>query len=197
MVAERADPRFDILIFDPNGLGPAPMGVATFGNPGGVAHISNAAVRSDLPHIIMLPAEISFYRAELALQGVINEDPQAAYEEGLRQIISFWGGDIPGARIAAPPALIDAYIGSRPALSSLSSDEALQTVHEELYLESFLRPILAWNTVRRTGVPELEEVPGTSISTILKRFNYPPDEVGSNINTPPNLPTDTPQWFEN
>ena len=70
-------------------------------------------------------------------------------------------------------------------------------IHEELYLESFIRPIIAWNTVRRTGVPTLDPYPGASISTYLRRFNYPPNEVASNLNTPPNLPTDTPHWFEN
>jgi hypothetical protein len=57
--------------------------------------------------------------------------------------------------------------------------------------------VVAWNTVRRTKTPSLDAVPGAIISTILKRYNYPPNEVASNSNTPVNLPTDTPMWFEN
>ena len=73
----------------------------------------------------------------------------------------------------------------------------MQSIHEQLYIESFIRPVVAWNTIRRTKVPALPLPPGSNISTILKRFNYAPNEVAANPNTPANLPTDTPMWFEN
>ncbi|MCB0566551.1 MAG: hypothetical protein KDD01_19455, partial [Phaeodactylibacter sp.] len=82
------------------------------------------------------------------------------------------------------------YVSSLPPVT-------LQMVHEQLYLESFIRPVVAWNTVRRTKVPTLSPPSNATITTILKRFNYPPDEVASNPNTPVNVNTDVPQWFEN
>ena len=190
LLKDKEDPRFDVLIYDPNDAGGSDVGEAVFNAPGSKAHVSNNVIRNDLPHIMMLPSEISFYRAELALLGVTNEDAQAQFEAGLRSILEFWGGDIPGATATISGDDIDNFIANYGTAT-------LQDVHEQLYLESFMRPIIAWNTVRRTKVPEMNAVPGTSISTILKRFNYPPDEVASNINTPANLPTDTPQWFEN
>ncbi|MEL6853420.1 MAG: hypothetical protein AAFP92_33225, partial [Bacteroidota bacterium] len=96
----------------------------------------------------------------------------------------------PGATATIPDADITAFVDSFPTAT-------LQDVHEQLYLESFLRPVVAWNHVRRTKVPDMEAVPGSSISTILKRFNYAPNEVAANPNAPANLPTDAPMWFEN
>ncbi len=184
------DPRFDVMIYDPSDLGPADMGLATFGAPGSTAHVSNAVVRNDMSHNMFLPSEISFYRAELALLGVSTDDAQAEFEKGLRQICEFWGGAVPGATATIATADIDNFISNIGAVD-------LQKVHEQLYLESFFRPVVAWNTVRRTKVPDMLPVPGSGITTILKRFNYPPNEVSSNPNTPANLPTDTPMWFEN
>ncbi len=197
LLFESGDPRGTVMIVDPNKDGSPGNGIFLPFGAGAGAVISNNVIRNDLPQILMLPAEISFYRAELALKGVTSEDPQAMYEQGLNQIISFWGGDIPGAQLGISSSAIDEYIGGLPSLSSLGTEGALTAVYEQLYLESFIRPILAWNTVRRTKIPVLSGPPGTTIPTILKRFNYPPDEVASNPNTPANLPTDAPMWFEN
>ncbi len=184
------DPRFGVMIFDPNGNGGSDIAEAVFGAPGSKAHVSNNVVRNDMPHNMFLPSEISLYRAELALLGVSSDDAQAEFEKGLRQNCEYWGGDIPGATATIATADIDNFISNIGTVD-------LQKVHEQLYLESFFRPVIAWNTVRRTKVPDMLAVPGTAISTILKRFNYAPDEVSSNPNTPTNLPTDTPMWFEN
>lgn len=184
------DPRFNVLIFDPNGNGGSDIGEAIFGAPGSKAHVSNNVVRNDMPHNMFLPSEVSLYRAELALLGVSSDDAQVEFEKGLRQNCEYWGGAIPGATATIDAADIDNFIANIGTAD-------LQKVHEQLYLESFFRPIIAWNTVRRTKVPTMLPVPGTGITTILKRFNYAPDEVSSNPNTPANLPTDTPMWFEN
>jgi len=184
------DPRFGVMIFDPNGNGGSDIAEAVFGAPGSKAHVSNNVVRNDMPHNMFLPSEVSLYRAELALLGVSSDDAQVEFEKGLRQNCEYWGGDIPGATATIDAADIDNFISNIGTVD-------LQKVHEQLYLESFFRPIVAWNTVRRTKVPTMLPVPGTSLTTILKRFNYAPDEVSSNPNTPANLPTDTPMWFEN
>jgi hypothetical protein len=181
------DPRFDLFILDPDTLGSPGNGVFP---SDASAVLRNNVIRGDLPHIMYLPSEISFYRAELALLGATGEDAQALFNQGLTQILQFWGRDIPGAQITLDDATIEAYVNSLPAVT-------LEMVHEQLYLESFIRPVIAWNTVRRTGVPAMDPPSNASITTILKRFNYPPDEVASNPNTPANLDTDVKQWFEN
>ncbi|MCB0551236.1 MAG: SusD/RagB family nutrient-binding outer membrane lipoprotein [Phaeodactylibacter sp.] len=181
------DPRFDLFILDQGDGGSPGNGIFPTDNS---AVLRDNVIRDNLPHIMFLPSEISFYRAELALLGVTNEDAQEWFDRGLTQILEFWGQDIPGAQITLDDATISDYVSSLPAVN-------LQMVHEQLYLESFIRPIAAWNTVRRTKVPAMGPPSNAVITTILKRFNYPPNEVSSNPNTPVNVNTDVPQWFEN
>lgn len=154
-------------------------------------------VRPDYPDIWFLPGEIAFYRAELALKGVTGDDAQSFYEQGITQTMEFWGGGIPGAQITLSSTEISDFIASLPTLASLGNADALAAVHNQQYLETFLRPIVAWNHIRRTDVPEVPAAPGSAITTYLKRFTYPPDEIGSNPNTPSNPNTDDPMWFEN
>jgi hypothetical protein len=181
------DPRFDLMIVDPAGNGPTEYG--TFAGPADAVY-SNNVIREDLPHMILMPAEIDLYRAELAMRAGDAAGADAAYRAGVAKNLRWWGQDVPGVGITLDNATIDAYVASLPA-------PTMQDIHEQLYLESMFRPIIAWNTVRRTNVPALDAAPGAIIGTILKRYNYPPDEVASNPNTPGNAPTDTPMWFEN
>jgi hypothetical protein len=140
--------------------------------------------------MLFMPAEINLYRAELAMAAGNMAEADAQYRAGVAKNIAWWGGDIPGAQLTIDDATASAFVDGLAA-------PTMQDIHEQLYIESFIRPMVAWNTVRRTKVPTLDPVPGTNISTYLKRFNYPPDEVASNPKTPANPPTDTPMWFEN
>jgi len=182
------DPRFDMLIANPDLADPINIGQFAF-SAGGPT-IADNVIRNDLPHMLMMPAEINLYRAELAMEDGNMPEADAQYRAGVALNVAWWGGDIPGAQSTIAGADANAFVDGLAA-------PTLQDIHEQLYIESFIRPVVAWNTVRRTNVPELELVPGSSITTILKRFNYPPDEVASNPNTPTNAPTDTKMWFEN
>lgn len=161
------------------------------------ARYRDAFLRADLPDIWFLPSEISFYKAELALKGVINGNADAFYRQGLNEILTFWGQSIPGAQITLSNTEITNFIATKPNLSTLSSAEALIEVGEQQYLEAFWRPVEAWNTVRRNKVPNVGAAPGATITSMLKRFNYPPAEISANPNTPVNKVTDAKMWFEN
>ena len=182
----QGDPRFDLMIVDPAGTGPTDYG--TFAGPSD-AVFANNVIREDLPHMIFMPAEIDLYKAELAMRAGDTGGADANYRAGVANNLRWWGQAVPGVVNTLDDATIDDYVAGLAA-------PTMQDIHEELYIESMFRPIIAWNSVRRTNVPELGPAPGSNISTILKRFNYPPDEVASNPNTPTNLPTDTPMWFE-
>jgi len=182
------DPRFDMLINDDAGLGPCGIGLFPFGNP--CATIKDNVVRNDLPHMLFMPAEINLYKAELAMASGDASTADAEYRAGIAKNMAWWGGDIPGAQLSIDATVASDFIAALPA-------PTMTDIHTQLYIESFLRPVVAWNSVRRTDTPTLDPVPGTNISTYLKRFNYPPDEVASNPKTPANAPTDTPMWFEN
>ncbi len=182
------DPRFDMIIANPDGAEPVDIGMFAFAAGGPV--ITDNVIRNDLPHMLMMPAEVSLYKAEIAMSKGNMSEADAQYRAGIAQNIAWWGGDIPGAQLTIDAAVVSEYVDGLAA-------PTLQNIQEQLFIESFIRPVIAWNTVRRTNVPTLEPVPGSSISTYLRRFNYPPDEVASNPNTPVNAPTDTRMWFEN
>jgi len=180
------DPRFGMIISDTDAE-PCIMGQFAFNL--GCPAISDNVIRNSLPHMLMMPAEVSLYRAELAMDAGDMATASTEYKNGVSLNVAWWGGDIPGAQLSIPGADASAFVDGLAA-------PTLESIHEQLYIESFIRPVVAWNSVRRTGTPALAAVPGSNITTILKRFNYPPDEIGANPNTPQNLPTDAPMWFE-
>lgn len=187
LIANGADPRGGLFLFDPNGEKPV-NGSFAFGTTWAV--LSDNVIRNDLPQMWFLPSEVSFYRAELALKGATADDAQSMFNQGLTQILEWWGQDIPGAQKTLSDSDISNFVNSRPPV-------VLNDVYNQEYLETFMRPVIAWNHVRRTKVPALSPPSNTSISTILKRFNYPPAEIAANPNTPANPDTDVPMWFEN
>ena len=184
----QGDPRAAVLINNPEGLDPCPIGTFAFSSP--CPTVRDNVIRADLPHMLFMPAEINLYKAELAMAAGNAGEAQTQYRSGVAKNIAWWGGDIPGALLGIDAGVASDFVASLPA-------PTMQDIHKQLYIESFIRPVVAWNTVRRTKVPTLDPVPGSSITTYLKRFNYPPDEVASNPNTPANALTDKPMWFEN
>ena len=188
LIALGADPRDDLFLYDPNGLSPTNGSFADADE----AVISDNVIRNNLPQMWFLPAEISFYRSELALKGAgPGDNAKTMFDLGVTQALEWWGQDIPGAVKTLTDAEISGFVGGLPASPTLTD------VHEQQYLETFMRPVVAWNHVRRTKIPVLDPPSASSITTILKRFNYPPDEVASNPKTPANPNTDKPMWFEN
>ncbi|MDH5607921.1 MAG: SusD/RagB family nutrient-binding outer membrane lipoprotein [Cyclobacteriaceae bacterium] len=188
LLVAKNDPRYGLFIYDPNNGGSPGNGI--FPTPT-TAAIRNNVIRRDLSDLWFLAAEVSFYKAELALKGVAAAgDANTNYQTGVRQILEFWGQDIPGAQITLDNPTIDAYIAGLTA-------PTLNEVYEQEYLAAFMCPVLAWNHVRRNKIPALSPPSNTSITTILKRFTYPPAEISANPNTPTNLATDVPMWFEN
>lgn len=180
------DPRFDVLIA---GSGD-PLNIGQFAFSLGGPTISDNVIRDNLPHMLFMPAEINLYRAELAMASGDMTTADAQYRNGIANNIAWWGGDIPGNVLGIDAAAAATFVDGLSA-------PTMEDIHNQLYIESFIRPMVAWNTVRRTNTPVLEPVPGSNISTILKRFNYAPDEVAANPNTPANELTDKPMWFEN
>lgn len=181
------DPRFDLWIAR-NNL-PAP-GNGIFPDPE-TSVLSNNVIRATLPDVLMTPAEIDLYKAQLALEGVSAAgDADSNYRNGVRNSLRWWGQDIPGIIETITDAEISAYVNSLGV-------PTITDVYNEQYLAAFLMPLQSWNHVRRNKVPALTPPPSTNITTILKRFTYPPDEIGTNPNIPANKMTDVPMWFEN
>lgn len=181
------DPRWDLWVAR-NDL-PAP-GNDLFPDPE-TSVLSNNIIRATLPDMLMMPAEIDLYKAQLALEGVAAAgDAQTNYKNGITNAIKWWGQDIPGVLATVPTSTIDAYVNSLSA-------PTMNDVYNQQYLAAFLQPVMAWNVWRINKVPVLSAPPNSTIGTVLRRFVYPPDEIAANPNTPADKPTGTPMWFEN
>lgn len=178
ILVNNADPRLDIFVTDINGGGDydtPPYGSFSFGAFGAV--ISGNNIRYDYPSVWYTPAETHFYQAELALDGTVAGDADALTQDGVTLALEYWGGAIDNAT-----ATIDA--GDIAAYAATFTGVTMNQLYEQMYLETFMRPVVAWNHVRRTRTPTLEAVPGAVIGDFLQRFSYAPDEIGSNPNTP-------------
>jgi len=195
------DPRVNVLFADLSGTGTYPVAEYDQFPVNDETVWSDDFIRDDLPDVYYLPGETAFYRAELALKGVINGGSlvaaQGYFEDGITKTLQYYGGAIDGFRGTPLTSTEISTFATSIDLSTLTNVQALEQVHLQQWVETLFRPVVAWNTVRRTKVPVLAPGPNSSITTILKRFDYPPDEIGANPNTPVNPPTDTPQWFEN
>lgn len=187
LLRESGDPRYDLWIARNDK--PAPEFFVQPNNSTSV--LSNNIIRGNLPDVLMLPSEIDFYKAQLALEGFSSAGSvELNYKNGIRNAIAWWGKDIPGVIETVSDADITSYINSL-------APPTINDIYNQQYLSSFMMPVLAWNQIRINKVPVLMLPPSSNITTILKRFDYPPDEAGSNPNTPVNKNTDEPMWFEN
>lgn len=190
LLVNNNDPRVGIFLTDINGgddYDAPPLGTFSFGAFGAV--VSSNIIRFDLPAVWYTPAETAFYRAELALAGEVTGDADALTQEGVTLALQYYGGTIDGATATIAQADIDAFAATFVGVTQ-------QQLHEQQYLETFMRPVVAWNHVRRTRVPELDPVPGAVIDDFLQRFSYPPDEIGANTNAPAQeLNNGVKHWF--
>ena len=181
------DPRFDLWVAR-NDL-PAPGN--DIGPDPDTSLISNNVLRGSLPDMVLMPSEIYFYRAQLALEGfAVAGSADENYRTGVTSALEWWGQDIPEVDEVISNDDISTYVDGL-------SVPTLEDVYNEQYLAAFFQPVMAWNHVRRNQVPVLDPPPDSEISTILKRFTYPPDEIGSNPNVSANKLTNVPMWFEN
>ncbi len=181
------DPRWDLWVARNDQ--PAP-GNDLFPDPT-TSVLSNNIIRGSLPDMLMMPAEIDLYKAQLALEGFASAgNAETNYRNGVRNAITWWGQDIPGILATVSTGDIDAYVNGLGAPTA-------NDIYNQQYLAAFLQPVLAWNLYRINKVPDLQAPPNSGIGAILRRFTYPPDEVAANPNAPTNKPTETPMWFEN
>lgn len=161
------------------------------------ARYSNNLIRGNLPDIWLLPAEITFYRAELVAKGALAGDANALYRQAVTETLQFWGQSIPGAQQTLSSDQITTFVTTLPNINALTQAQQLQAIGEQQFLATFWCPIVSWNHVRRTKVPAIEAAPGSTITTMLKRLLHSPVERAANLNTPVDVLTDVPMWFEN
>lgn len=162
----------------------------------GISPVSLNIIRPEMPDRYTTASENNFLLAEAALLGYISGGAAAAdtyFKAGVQASLDFYDGK-PGAIDAADKT---AYMGTLPDLTGLSEAEAYDAINDQHYISLFSRGLEAWTQWRRTKSVDLQQPVEAVISGLIRRYSYPPDELGSNPNTPSQKPLDAPMWFEN
>lgn len=160
------------------------------GNTADHALLTPLLIRADFPDILYSYSEQKLLEAEayargLAVGGLTAAD--AAYREGITANMTYFGLD---------ETTINDYLATLPDLSSLSAEQARVAIAKQQWVDLLMRPMEAWTNWRRTDVPELEVPNGALTAGLIRRLQYPPDEVSANTNTPEQQPLDANLWFD-
>lgn len=137
------------------------------------------------PGILMMPSEVAFIKAEAYQKGYATGDAKAAFEKGVKDAIEFCFNLNAKATFSEPtPAPSDAEVASYVTKLWNDASNKLDVIQTQKWLSfGFFQPIMAWNHVRRTGVPSLY-FPTDETSSICKevpnRLRYPTSERNNN-----------------
>lgn len=108
-------------------------------------NIGSFFTQDETPHYLITYAEVCFMKAEAAAKGYIAGNAQAYYEEGIRASFEQFG--------ITDPSVLDAYLNGAAAFSA---SNALELIYTQRWIALFPNGNEAWNLVRRTGYPQLQ-----------------------------------------
>ncbi len=149
---------------------------------------------SDYP--LLTAAEVAFLRAECALNGWLEGDPQSFYESGIRLSFSQWGAAGAEAYIAdssSVPAAYEDLMNNEdyPAPSNItiawaSDGRELQRIITQKYIAMYPLGHETWCDYRRTGFPEFMPICSGKVSPVYanmpvaNRLKFSVDESKQN-----------------
>lgn len=149
------------------------------------------------PVEFMTYEEVLFIQAEATLRsGGSIGTAQTAYQAGIRENMrKFTAMNIAKFSLDSTWSItedqIDDYIAAHGTLPG-TTNAAIDQVASEAFIALYLNPE-AWTLWRRTGVPDLDAVSG---STVPRRLLYPQSEISNNgANTPASITVFTPKIF--
>jgi len=202
VMTKRNDPRLDAY-FTPFPGGGSPDEVA--GAPPGVVSLpvtpwvlstssggDQSLVRPDAPDVLFSSQETHFLVAEALAKGYATGGLSEA-DNSLRQGIS---QAMSGYNLSQDT--ISQYLEEEiNNLTSLSQQEAVDIIAEQLWIDCIVRPLEGFVHWRRNEVPTLNVPEGALTSDLMRRLPYPPDEISANSNSPEVLPqVDVKMWFD-
>ncbi len=116
------------------------------------------------PGIIMDYAEVQFLLAEAYERGILSGDASAAYNEGVKASMNYWG--------FTDDAMISAYLEANP-YNAANWKESIGT---QKWLAFYMNGTQAWAEWRRLDYPVLVVPAAATNTTIPVRLPYPIDE---------------------
>ncbi len=137
-----------------------------------------------IPELILTAAEVGFIKAEVYLRGLgvdaNTSQAEAEYTTAIVSSIKFWQSMVTGSSIwtNAPTILSEGEIfavANHPRLSIFNTDDKLELIYAQRWIDQFRQPWEAFALWRRTDL-----TPRIGASPEYYRFAYPPSEVQNN-----------------
>ncbi len=117
------------------------------------------------PSILFSHAEVEFYIAEAILQGYVTGDAAAHYQAGIRASCERWEVD---------DAATEAFLAREDIALAEDTEQALQQVWEQEYVNFYDQGYDGWLHYRRVGYPEFHVGSAMLTDEIMQRMVYPP-----------------------
>lgn len=129
------------------------------------SNMNQKLVVAPMGSVIMTYAEVAFIKAELALKGIIGDDAEAHYKEGVRAAIEQWLNPADETFVWD-----DAYFANPFA----AFDGTLERIMLQKYYALYFNDYQQWFEYRRTGFPVLPKADGMlNDQKMPVRFKYP------------------------
>lgn len=129
----------------------------------------------DTPYIFLSYAQVLFYKAEAALDGMIAGSAQDFYEQGIQAAMEMYGID---------PGEVDAYMARDGVAWGTGGMEPIQQIGIQKWLATYMGDALdTYSEIRRLGYPDIQ--PGAdafdvNAGHVPARILYPPQEQSLN-----------------
>ncbi|MCY4254034.1 MAG: SusD/RagB family nutrient-binding outer membrane lipoprotein [Flavobacteriaceae bacterium] len=142
----------------------------------------NVITGEDAPMVFQTYAETEFLKAEAAVRGWYSGDAEQHYKNGVRAAMQMLSMLYPNAA-AISDAEVDAYLAANP----FDASDAMNHIHTQYWIVTFLNEYEAFANWRRTGYPALQPFGGSdpypgnvTNGTIPRRLIYPGSEESTN-----------------
>jgi hypothetical protein len=167
------------------------------GSPCQYSYVNETSFRENknIEGYIVTPSEIAFYKAEAIQRTLISGNAKNEFVKAVRESVKLYAkinaeSTAPDPTLARSPkvnmsAWTDAAIDAFAATKWDNSSNKLQLIYEQLWLHcGIINSIQSWNTIRRTGYPQLYYPTTTSIicPDVPQRFIVPASEWSVNPN---------------
>lgn len=193
-LTEMADPRLDVFAAPTNEgkIVGMPYGLTdgeAFALKSTTSRPSERVRSATEPAVIMDYAEVQFILAEAYQRGILSGDAAAAYAEGVKASMNYWG--------IMDDAAIDAYVAAN-AYDAANWQESLGW---QKWIAFYMNGPQAWAEWRRLDFPVLSVPTAATNSSIPVRLPYPIDEQtrnSSSLQAVTSTPNDlnTRMWWD-